>query len=228
MTINSSMIEYKSNGHKTPGYLARPADDGKYPGVIVLQEWWGINEHIKDVTERFAQARYVALAPDLYHGKATAEPDEARKLAMALNRDAAIQEISAAGEHLLNNVGVVGEKIGIVGWCMGGGLALSTATEYAKLGAVVSFYGRPLDARDTPKLNAPVLGLYGELDQGIPASMVRDFETELNQNHIPNQINIYSDAQHAFFNDTRAQAYNPQAAEDAWTKTLAWFEKYIG
>ena len=222
------MIEFISDGHKTPGYLARPSSDGKFPGIIVLQEWWGLNGHIKGVTERLAQAGYTALAPDLYHGKSTVEPDEARKLAMALSRDTAIQEITAAGEHLLHEVGVAGESVGIVGWCMGGGLALSAATEYAKLGAVVAFYGRPLDAGDTPKVRAPVLGLYGELDQGIPASMVRDFENDLNANEVPNENNIYPDAQHAFFNETRPETYNAVAADDAWNKTLAWFGQHIG
>lgn len=227
MTIISSQVEFKSNNHTTPGYLARPNEDGEFPAIVVLQEWWGLNPHIKDVTERFAKDGYVAIAPDLYHGNIAEEPDEARKLAMALSRDDAILEISSAADYLIKEFGGVDDKVGIVGWCMGGGLALSAATEYNNFGAVVVFYGRPLDARDTPKIKAPILGLYGELDEGIPESMVRDFENELNDNSITNDINIYPNAQHAFFNDTRVQAYNQHAAKDAWDKTLKWFDKYL-
>lgn len=112
-------------GPTTPGYLAMPAQAGRFPGIVVIQEWWGLVPHIKDVTERFARGGFVALAPDLYHGQAADEPDEARKLAMALDRERAVQEILAASRFLRSLDEVTPKKIGVVGWCMGGGLALS-------------------------------------------------------------------------------------------------------
>lgn len=227
MGIDGTKILFPSNEHTTPGYLVKPTEGKGFPGVVVIQEWWGITEHVKDVTERFASAGFVAMAPDLYHGEVAAEPNEAKKLAMALDRERAIEEISSAAKYLAELDEVGPEKIGIVGWCMGGGLCLSTAAHNEVIGAAVVFYGRPLDANDTARVNAPVLGHYGELDDGIPVSMVRDFEAELERNDIPNAIHVYANAQHAFFNDTRPQAYNEDAARDAWERTLDWFKKYL-
>jgi carboxymethylenebutenolidase len=220
------MIEYPSNGGATPGYLAAPEDDGPFPAVVAIQEWWGLNAHMKDVAERLAGAGFLALVPDLYHGQIAEEPDEARKLAMALNRQKAIEEISAAGRYLIGLDEVAPKKVGIIGWCMGGGLSLSTAAHNGVVGATVCFYGRPLEASDTARINAPVLGLYGELDGGIPASIVHDFEKELEKNRIPHEIHMYAGAQHAFFNDTR-QSYHREAAADAWERALDWFTIHL-
>jgi carboxymethylenebutenolidase len=225
--IHTEMIKFPSNEHETPGYLARPAAGSSFPGVVVIQEWWGLNDHIKDVAERFAGAGFVALAPDLYNGEVAAEPDEARKLAMALDRERAIREIKTAGSYLRDLGYVAPKKTGIVGWCMGGGLCLSTAAQDEAVGAAVVFYGRPLEAGDTARLKAPVLGIYGEDDHGIPVSLVRDFESEMNNHKIPNEIHIYPDAPHAFFNDTRAESYRPEAAADAWQRTLDWFREHL-
>lgn len=227
MDIESRMIEFPSNEHATPGYFARPTENGEFPGVVVIQEWWGITAHIKDVTERFARDGFVALAPDLYYGKTADEPDEARKLAMALDGERAIREVAASAKYLVGLEYVMPKKAGVVGWCMGGALSLSAAARNGNIGAVVAFYGRPLDASDTAKVNAPVLGLYGELDQGIPVSIVRDFGEELKNNGIEHEIEIYADAQHAFFNDTRPQSYDSEASADAWKRTLGWFQKHL-
>ncbi len=221
------MIEFPSNGHNTPGYLAQPDGDGAYPGIVVIQEWWGLNPHIKEVAERFATAGYVALAPDLYYGEVATEPDEARKLAMALDRERAIAKVLAAAQYLQGMKSVSSQKMGVVGWCMGGALSLSSAADSVdELGATVAFYGRPLSAEDTPKLEVPVLGLYGEKDAGIPVTAVREFEKELQANGKTHQIHVYDEAPHAFFNDTRP-SYRSEAAQDAWQKTLGWFEKYV-
>lgn len=223
----TKMIDFPSNEHTTPGYLARPDDEAQHPGLVVIQEWWGLLPHIKDVAERFARAGFVALAPDLYHGQKAEEPDEAQKLAMALDRERAVAEILAAAHHLQEMDQVALKKIGVVGWCMGGGLSLSAAaSSEGEIGAAVAFYGRPLSADDTAKIEAPVLGLYGEEDAGIPVEDVRAFEEELKAHQIPHEIHVYEGAQHAFFNDTR-QAYHPEAAQDAWEKTLAWFRRHL-
>lgn len=225
--ITTQMIDFPSNGYSTPGYLASPAKEGEYPGVVVLQEWWGLVPHIKDVAERFAKEGFVALAPDLYHGEIAEEPNEAKKLAMALDRKNAIVECSAAAKYLNDLPNVSSQKAGVVGWCMGGGLSLSTAAHNGNVGAAVVFYGRPLEADDTAKLTVPVLGLYGEEDAGIPASIVRDFESELKKNQVTHEIHIYPGAPHAFFNEGRENAYRPEEAADAWGKAIGWFRKFL-
>lgn len=210
----------------TPGYLAKPGEEGQHAALIAIQEWWGLVGHIKDVVDRFATEGFVTLAPDLYNGQTATEPDEARKLAMALDRQRAVAEIVAAANYLRSLPYVAPKKVGIVGWCMGGGLALTTAAASQDVDAVVCFYGRPLDARDAAKIKAPVMGIYGELDAGIPASIVQDFDKQLARNGIEHEFHTYAGAGHAFFNNDR-QAYHPEAAEDAWKRTLAWLRKYL-
>jgi carboxymethylenebutenolidase len=227
MNIKTEMIQYPSNAHTTPGYLARPEAPGHYPGVVVIQEWWGLVPHIKDVAERFAREGYVALAPDLYHGQAASEPDEARKLAMALDRERAVAEITAAARYLKQLDAAEPRKVGTVGWCMGGGLSLSAAAHNGAIAAAVCFYGRPLDATDTARLKAPVLGLFAEEDHGIPPAAARALEQELKTVGIPHEIHVYPDSHHGFFNDTREGIYNPEVAADAWQRTLNWFGRYL-
>ena len=225
--MTAKMIEFPSNGGTTPGYLAVPDGSGQHPAIVAIQEWWGLVPHIKDVAERFAREGFITLAPDLYHGQVAEEPDEARKLAMGLDRDRAVAEIVAAVQFLRAMDAVAPKKIGTVGWCMGGGLSLSTAASSTDVGAAIAFYGRPLDPADTARLTAPVLGLYGELDQGIPVAAVQAFEQELKAHHITHEVHIYPGAPHAFFNDSRPHIYHAEAAKDAWVRTLAWFRKYL-
>ena len=231
MNLRTNMIEFPSNGGTTPAYLAQPDDEGSHPAVIVIQEWWGLVPHIKDVAERFAGKGYIALAPDLYHGQAAAEPDEARKLAMALDRDRAVAEIGAAARYLASLPAAEPKRVGVVGWCMGGGLSLSAAADYGgrgsgAIGAAVCFYGRPLASSDCARLHAPVLGLFAEEDHGISVADVHAFEDELMEYGVPHQVRLYEGAHHAFFNDTRP-VYDPEAAADAWERTLAWFKRYL-
>jgi carboxymethylenebutenolidase len=223
--MNPSMIHFPSNSHQTAGYLAIPEGAGLFPAIVAIQEWWGLVGHIKDVADRFAAEGFITLAPDLYHGEVAEEPNEARKLAMALDRNRAIEEIAAAVRYLRGHKQVAG-SVGVVGWCMGGGLALSAAVHGAQVDAVVCFYGRPLDERDTAKLKAPVLGLYGDKDGGNPLSIVQDFENELEKKGITHDIHVYAGAEHAFFNDDRP-AYHAEASADAWQRTLTWFRQYL-
>jgi carboxymethylenebutenolidase len=224
--MSGKMIQFPSNAHQTPGYLAIPEGNGPFSAVVAIQEWWGLVGHIKDVADRFAAEGFVTLAPDLYHGQIAEEPNEARKLAMALDRNSAIKEISAAVEYLRSIDQVRNSKVGTVGWCMGGGLALSAAANGADVNAVVCFYGRPLEVHDTAKLTSPVLGLYGDKDGGNPLSVVQDFDKDLERHNVPHHIHVYAGAEHAFFNDERP-AYHPEAAADAWQRTLAWFRQYL-
>jgi carboxymethylenebutenolidase len=231
MEITAEMIDYPSNQHTTPGYLARPDDEKTHQALVAIQEFWGLVPHIKDVAGRFAREGYITLAPDLYYGEAAVEPDEARKLAMELDRDRAVEEIVAAIRYLDGLVQVQPKKVGVVGWCMGGSLAVATAASGLRganvLGAVVVFYGMPRDLSNISNIQAPLLGLYGEQDHGIPPASVHELEGALEENGIKHEIHIYPGAGHAFFNDTRPQAYNPKAAQDAWQRTLLWFHEHL-
>ncbi|MER3398492.1 MAG: carboxymethylenebutenolidase [Chloroflexota bacterium] len=223
----TELVEFPVNGGTCPGYLARPAE-GTHPGVVVIQEWWGLEEHIKDVARRFAREGFVALAPDLYHGKVTSEPDEARKLAMELNRQRALLEVRRAVAYLKAHPGVAPKKVGVIGFCMGGGLALLTAIYEPELDAAVVFYGRNPDPIDlVAQIRCPLLGIYGEADQGIPPSEVERLGEALKRYGKQFELHIYPGAPHAFFNDTRPQIYRPEAAADAWAKTLAFFRRHL-
>lgn len=228
MTITTGkMIEFASNDHTTPGYLAAPEGAGRYPGLVVIQEWWGLVPHIKDVADRFAAEGFVALAPDLYHGQAASEPDEARKLSMELDRERAVAEILAALHYLQSLETVAPKRIGVVGFCMGGSLTVATAAASRDVGAAVVFYGMPRDLDIVLTIQAPLMGLYGEQDHGIPVDLVRSFERELQKSGVEHEVHIYPGAGHAFFNDSRPHIYQPQAAQDAWQRTLHWFRVHL-
>ena len=175
------MVEFSSNGGTASGYLAIPAS-GKGPGVIVIQEWWGLVPHIKDICDRFAAEGYAALAPDLYHGRSTTSPDEAGKLMMTLRIDEAEKDLRGAIAFLLNHEATTGEKVGTVGFCVGGALSLYTATKNSQVGACVVFYGgHPNVKPDLPNLQAPVLGLYAGRDGFVTPELVRELENQLKE-----------------------------------------------
>lgn len=226
--LTTEIVEYPGpDGATFSGYLARPEGDEAHPAIIVIQEWWGVDDHIKDVANRFAQAGYIALAPDLYHGQVATEPDEARKLVMELDMEAAVSEIQSGIDYLLEQPFVTGDQVGTIGFCMGGGLSLRTALADDRLGAAVAFYGSPLSPEEAANVQAPILGLYGGQDQGIPVAGVEAMQEALTAAGIENEFHIYEDAQHAFFNDTRASSYNADASTDAWDNTLAWFADHL-
>lgn len=219
------MVEFPSNGGTSHGYLATPAQ-GKGPGVLVLQEWWGLVGHIKNVCDRFAAAGFSALAPDMYHGKATTEPDEAGKLLMALNIGQAEKDLRGASAFLAQHSSTA--KIGAVGFCMGGQLALFAATLDRNVGACVNFYGiHPNVKPDYARLSGPVLGLFAEKDQFVNPSVARQVDVEIKAAGKQSEIHIYPGVDHAFFNDERADVYNKAAADDAWKRTLAHFRAHL-
>ncbi|SRR5712692_81937 len=221
-------VEFPSNGHICQGYFAAPAS-GKGPAVVVIQEWWGLVPHIQDVVDRFAKAGFTAIAPDLYHGKTAKSPDEAGKMFMELDAGRAEREIAGAGEDLLKRPECSSKTYGVVGFCMGGALAQYTATkEGAKVGAVVSFYGgfRKLEL-NWNNLTAPLLLIYAENDQGVPASEGREREKQLKAMGKNVQLIVYRNADHAFFNDTRKEVYNPEAAQNAWRTVVDFLRKHV-
>ena len=215
------MVQFPSNGRTTDGYLATPAA-GKGPGVLVIQEWWGLVPHIKHVADRFAAEGFSALAPDMYHGKTADEPDGAGKLFMALNIAQAEKDLQGATKYLKTHSSTA--KVGAVGFCMGGQLALFAATLDPSIGACVNFYGiHPNVKPDYRKLSGPVLGLYAEKDGFVTPDVARGVDKAIKDAGKSSAIHIYPGVDHAFFNDGNAAAYNKPAADDAWRRTLAFF-----
>jgi carboxymethylenebutenolidase len=221
------MIEFESNGGAAQGYLATP-ESGAGPGVVVLQEWWGLVPHIKDVCERLAREGFTALAPDLYHGEQTRSPDEAGKLMMALNIGQAERDMRGAIQFLSAHESVQGASVGALGFCMGGALALYAASKNPEVGACVVFYGiHPKVKPDFERLRAPVIGFFGEDDEMVTPAKARELEATLREHGQSVETHIYSGAGHAFFNDTRPEAFRPEAAADAWQRTIAFLRRYL-
>ena len=227
------MVEFPSNGTTGRGYLAGP-EQGAGLGIIVIQEWWGLVDHIKDVCDRFAAEGFTALAPDLYHGKAAtnSEPDEAGKLMMALNLGQAAKDLDGAVRFLQESDRVRGEGLGVIGFCMGGGLALMlAASRPAAVEACVPFYGLiPWEqaAPDWSSLAAPVLGHYAANDGFFGPDKVAELQQTLRDLGKEVDLIVYDNVDHAFFNDTRPEGYDEHAASTAWTRTLEFLRAKLG
>jgi len=209
------------------GYLARPAGTPR-AGLIVIHEWWGLNDNIREMTRRLAAEGYLALAVDLYRGEVAENPGEARALMQALMDDesyAGLQLGAAFG--WLKNEGAVAQ-VGSIGWCLGGGLALRLALDMPEaLDAVVVYYGRLVtDPAELAPLRAPLLGIFGGRDQGIPLETVREFETRMEALGKEAEIVVYEEAGHAFANPSGTR-YQPEAATDAWRRTLAFLDEQL-
>ena len=219
------MITYPANGHDGTGYLARPEGQGNGKAVIVIQEWNGLNEHIKDLADRFAGQGYIALAPDHSHGVIATEPDEAGKMFMALNISETEQELRGGIDMLHAETG---NPVGVTGFCMGGALALFAACQNSnKVGACVDFYGiHPNVEYDWDSLTAPVLGLWAEHDDMVNPQLTGFAEALASRQH-NFHFKTYPGTAHAFFNDTNTEGHDVEASADAWELTLEWFARYL-
>jgi len=195
---------------------------------VVVQEWWGLVDHIKDVADRFAGEGVVAIAPDMYHGKVSMEPDEAGKLMMALRMDQAARDLSGAYDYLVGRPEVSPKKVGSVGFCMGGGLSLYLAT-IKPIDACVIYYGvMPAEANpDYTKIKGPVLGHYADKDAWASPEAARKLEDQLKKLGQTVTFHTYKDTQHAFFNDTSKAVYDKAAAEQSWKRTLELYRKEL-
>ena len=224
------MVTFPSNGHTCEGYLAKPAS-GTGPGVVVMQEWWGMVPWIKEQADRLAAEGYVALAPDLYHGKTTDEPDEAGKLMMAMKMDEAAKDMAGAIDYVKSLDGTT-DKIGTVGFCMGGGLSLYAAT-LRPVHACVIYYGvLPGVQPDLTKLSGPVLGHYAENDGWATPDAARALEKQITDAGGDAEFHIYAGAQHAFCNPSpevpkAGGKYDADAAKTSWDRTMAFFKKHL-
>jgi carboxymethylenebutenolidase len=225
--MSGSMVSFRANGHTAEGYLSLPTS-GTGPGLIVIQEWWGLVDHILRLADRFAAAGFVALAPDMYHGEQTTSPDQAGKLLMALNIAAAGKDLRGAAAYLRAHAAVSPKKVGVLGFCMGGQLALYAAQEHSDLvDAAVDFYGiHPKVVIDPARVKPPVLGHFGLKDQGVPMASVHALRDGINAAGGHMESHEY-DAGHAFFNDARPAVYDPASAALAWDRTLAFLHQHL-
>jgi carboxymethylenebutenolidase len=220
-------VEFPANGQTATGYLAVP--DGKGPGVVVLQEWWGVDSHIRDVCDRFAKEGFVALAPDLYHGETADQPDEAQQKMMALKMDEAEKEMRGAVDYVDEHESSEGKGVGSVGFCLGGGLAVWAATVNPKVAATVTYYyvmphGKP----DFSNIEAPVLGHFGDQDDFVSVDDAKALEAEIRDAGTDVEFEIHEGVGHAFFNDTnRLGTYDTGAAERSWRRTVDFFRQHL-
>jgi carboxymethylenebutenolidase len=226
--ISGSMVDFPggNKSKKTKGYLVRPLAAAKSPSVIVIHEFWGLVDHIKDVARRFSKEGYTALAVDLFDEKSASKPEEAMKIRQEFSEEKVLGDLKGAVDYLKTREFVNPNGIGSIGFCMGGWLSLSLACHAKEAGAVI-FYGRVPPQLDLIKdLSCPILGNYGGADLGITSADIDRLKAALTKQGKKFDIKVYPGAPHAFFNDTR-ESYRPDAAKDAWARTLAFFKETL-
>ena len=221
-------VEFSSDGRKVKGHLAVPKS-GKGPGVIVIQEWWGLVPHITNLADRLAEEGFTALAPDLYHGRCATNPDEAGRLMMGLDVPKVALDLRGAIDFLLARPECSSAKVGTVGFCLGGQLSLYAACVHpGAVGACVNYYGiHPNVKPDVTKLEAPVLGFFAEKDAYVNGPAVKELSDRLTKAGKSHEFKTYAGVDHAFFNDTRPEVYDEKAATDSWKRTLAFLRKHL-
>jgi carboxymethylenebutenolidase len=220
--IRTETITY--GAAKLNGYLAVPQGKGPFAGLVVIHEWWGLNDQIRAATADLARAGYAALAVDLYRGTVTASADEAKKLAMGMDWSRGISDLQEAFRFLSGRSEVRKGKVGSVGWCMGGGYSLGLALNQPDLAACVIYYGRlETDTAKLAKIGGPVLGFFGQDDASIPVAAVTGFESAMRKVGREVSVHVYPGAGHAFANPTRTDAYRPEATRDSWDKMMKFF-----
>jgi carboxymethylenebutenolidase len=223
----TEMVKFPSGKDTIDGFLAVPEKPGRYPAVIVIHEWWGLNDWVKEQTQKIADQGYVALAVDLYRGKTATDPNEAHELMRGLPQDRAVRDMQAAYDYLNARKDVNG-RIASVGWCMGGGYSLQLAIHQPHLAACVVNYGAlPTDPNDFQQIAAPILGNFGAQDHGITPADVKAFQKSMTGIGRYVDIKIYDDAGHAFENPNNQTGYRPEDAADAWARTVAFLKKAL-
>jgi carboxymethylenebutenolidase len=215
------LVSYKSGDETVQGMLYTPAGKGRFPALVVVHEYWGLNDWVKEQGSKLADQGYVSLAVDLYRGKVATTPDEAHQLMRGVPEDRAKRDLHAAVEFLKSQPNVKKDRIGSIGWCMGGGYALDVALQEPDLAALVINYGHlATDPETLKKINAPILGIFGGQDRGITPDDVHKFEQQLKQLGKKVEIKIYDDAGHAFENPNNKEGYRAADAADAWKRTV--------
>lgn len=228
--LSSSMVEYPADETLLSAFLCRPKHTGRYPGLILVQEWWGLNDHIKGIAQRLAKEHFAVLAPDLYSRLGhvvTQNGAEAAKLSGALDPGKTVADLMGGLRYLKTLPEVDPAKIGVIGFSIGGSFTLQLASRTGEIRCAVPFYGEIPTNEEIEKLSAPILYISGEEDGWIPKEAVQRLKEGLKKFKKPGEVKTYAGAPHAFFNDSRREVYNPKAAKDAWKRTLAFLEKYL-
>jgi carboxymethylenebutenolidase len=222
-------VTYKSGSDTVHGIVYTPTGNGPFPGIVVIHEWWGLNDWVKDQASKLADQGYVTLAIDLYRGKVATTPNEAHEFMGGVPQDRAKRDLEAAFNFLQAQSNIKKDRIGAIGWCMGGGYSLGLALEEPKLAADVINYGvydyasLAKDQAAIKKINAPIMGFFGAQDRGIPTDDLKKFRDQLSKLGKKADFSIYPDAGHAFENPNNKDGYRPKDAQDAWKKTVAFF-----
>lgn len=219
----ASMTDFTHGGKTARGYLARPTDTADAPAIVLIHEWWGLSEHIKDVAGRYARAGFITAAVDLYHGTVTKDAQEAARLMSSLDSDRALDDLRTTVNFLR---GQTTAGVGVTGFCMGGVYTLLTACT-TQVDAAVAFYGIPDDLSVIQNLSCPLLFIGGEKDQWITVEKMKKLEAALKQYGKDGEVRIYQGADHAFFNDTRPEVYSPRDAADAWQRAIDFFSRHL-
>ena len=229
--VRETTVQYPSGNVTVRAHVAAPQTKERRPAIIVIQEWWGLTDHIKDVARRYAAEGYVAIAPDLYSrlGNAlTTDPGEAGKLMNTLKQDDGLADLNATVAYLKTVPEVDAKRIGVTGFCMGGSYALMLPCVNADIKAAVPFYGQvPNPDAPLQQLSGPVLYFYGEDDGWITKADVQRLAAALKKYNKSGEIKTYAGAPHAFFRDTDKAVYRPEAAKDAWTRATAFFKQHL-
>jgi carboxymethylenebutenolidase len=223
MANKGKIVEFGVGKGNAEGYFYHPDESLNLPGLIIIQEWWGLNDHIKDVADRFAGEGYAVLAPDLYHGKETKDPEEAGRLMQSLGQDEAITVLNGAVEYLKSQGNIESERIGVTGFCMGGTYALLLPCLNGSIKAAAPFYGDVPTDDVIKNLSAPVLFIGAENDPWITLEKMDRLKDALTKFNKDGEVKVYSGVGHAFFNDTRKDAYDREAAQDAWASVIQFF-----
>lgn len=221
LATDGKTVSYKSGDETVQGVLYVPAGRGPFPAIMVIHEWWGLNDWVKEQASKLSDQGYVALAVDLYRGKVAENSDMAHELSRGLPEDRAKRDLHAAFEFLASQTNVKKDRIGAIGWCMGGGYSLDVALQEPTLAADVVNYGRlATDPAALQKIDAPILGSFGGQDRGIPPDAVHKFEATMKQLNKKVDLKIYDDAGHAFENPNNKEGYREADAADAWKRTV--------
>jgi carboxymethylenebutenolidase len=216
-------VTYKSGDETVTGLLYTPSGKGPFPALIVIHEWWGLNDWVKDQASKLAEQGYVALAIDLYRGKVADNPDLAHELMRGLAPDRTSRDLKGAYDFLSSQPNVQKDRIGSIGWCMGGGVSLDAAINIPTLAAAVINYGHLVtDPAEINQIHAPILGSFGGQDRGIPPDDVKKFQQAMEQAEKKIDVKIYPDAGHGFENSTNKQAYRAEDTADAWQRTTTF------
>ena len=226
-TPDTALVPIGVESHATQAFVAWPSKRQGAPAIVVVQEWWGLNDQIRDVARRLSREGYVAIVPDLYHGKVASDPELAHELSRALDGDSALGDLAGAITWLRETPETAKSRIGVVGFCLGGGLSQRLALKHPELSAAVMFYGPPeTDPQALRTLLVPLQAHFGATDQGIPPSRAEELRRGLRVAGKVGEVYVYPGAGHAFMNDTRP-SYHRDAARQAWARMLAFFQRHL-